>query len=662
MRLLLCLSFVLFSNSVQTAEQRQTTEQLQTAKQPQTVKQLPAKYFAALPEFSRPALSPKGNRVAFINNIAEPKHLALLMTYDLDNGKNYLLLKSDNEDTKLNWFRWANNDTIIISAKFGSKDRGTRYYQTRLLSVRFDSNGEKPQQLMKPRQVGSNFRSKDFTSQFQDNVIDYLPSDPDHIIAAADFDIQSLPSVYKVNVNSGRAVRIIKGKRQIRSWVTDRQGRVRIGKAYDYKNGDTVIYERKDDDTNLRKIFEYNAMTENGIAILGFDLDPNILYYRTYEGDKLALLSLDLTSMKKTLVFADENYDVDGSLVYSSKTNDVIGVNHAHADHGVHYFKNGHTAFHKGLDKVMPETNNYITSFSEDENRYILYAENDNIPGVYMFGDRKEKSLYPLFGTYPQLPPESIADNKKVSYTTRDGVEIEGYLTLPLQGEAPYSMVIHPHGGPGARDYSGFDYWTAFMAHRGYAVFRPNFRGSSGYGKEFSEAQMKRWGLEMQDDISDAATWLIKEGIANKDKMCIVGASYGGYAATMATVKTPDLFSCAVSFAGVTHLPKLAYRESQFLGGSLVAENQIGDDSSDMKARSPYYNAEKVKTPTLLVHGYEDRVVHVEQSRVYAEELEDLGKPVKYVELETGDHYLTTGPDRQRFFDELDAFLATYLK
>lgn len=626
-----------------------------------SVEQLPSSYFGALPEFSRPMLSPDGKKIAFIRNISQPKHLALLTTYDIEKDKTYLILQSDNEETKLNWFRWANNDDLIISAKFGSKYRSTRYYQTRLLSMRYDAIGVKPKELIKPRFMTATIIGN-HTSQFQDNVIDYLRDDPEHILVAVDLDKPNLPSVYKINIHTGKKKRIIKGKREIRDWVTDRQSQVRIGKAYDYDSGDVVIFERKNDDSDLRVIFEYNSWQDNGITILGFDLDPNIMYFRTYKGDKLALYSMDLTSMAKTLIFEDENYDVDGGLVYSSKTNDVIGVSHAQAEYGVHYFKNGHLPFHQALDNALPETRNYLQSFDRDENRYLLYSENDNIPGSYLLGDRAEGTLSILLETYPQLPPDSLAKNKLVSYKTRDGLEIEGYLTLPLFGEAPYSTVIHPHGGPGARDYHGFDYWTAFMSHRGYAVFRPNFRGSSGYGKEFSEAQMKRWGLEMQDDISDATHWLIKEGIAKEEKICIVGASYGGYAATMATVKTPDLFACAVSFAGVTHLPKLAYRQRRFLGGDLVAENQIGDDSSDMQARSPYYNVAKVKTPTLLVHGREDRVVHVEQSQLYAEELEDNGKPFKYIELESADHHLTIGSNRMRFFEELDTFLATYLK
>ncbi|MBF7074462.1 S9 family peptidase [Glaciecola sp. MH2013] len=662
------LLFTLFFYSVAAYSQQSDGESASHSTEQQSAGttskiQLPASAFASLPEYESVSLSPSGRKVAFVRNISEPEHLALLSTFDLDTGKRFLLVKSDNDEVKLNWFRWANDETLVISAKFGSRERGTRYYQTRLMAMRYDDQGVKPKVLIKPRRASfGSSAGGNHMSQFQDNVIDYLPDDPGHIMVAVDFDVPNMPSVYKIALKNGKKSRIEKGKRQIRSWITDQQSRLRIGVAYDYDDGDVSIYERKDNDAKFRTLFKYNSLKDDGPTILGFDLDPNVLYLRKYKGDKLALYSMDLTSLEQTLVFADDNYDVDGRLIYSSKTREVIGVGHAHAQWGIHYFKNGRESFHKGLDAALPETSNFFQSFSEDENRYILYAESDNVPGIFLLGDRKNQSLQGIFETYPQLNEITIANNKKVSYQTRDGLEIEGYLTLPTSGEAPFPTVIHPHGGPGARDYSGFDFWTAFMSHRGYAVFRPNFRGSSGYGREFSEAQMRRWGLEMQDDLTDATKWLIAQGTADPSKICIVGASYGGYAATMATVKTPDLFKCAVSFAGVSHLPKLAYRQKQFLGGDLVVENQIGDDKDDMRARSPYYNVEKVKVPTLLVHGKEDRVVHVEQSRLYADELEDHNKAVTYIEFENGDHHLTLGENRKRFFEEMDTFLADHLK
>lgn|GEM_PF-1612010 len=287
--------------------------------------------------------------------------MALLTTYDIEKDKTYLILRSDNDETKLNWFRWVNNDDLIISAKFGSKYRGTRYYQTRLLSMRYDAVGVKPKEMLK-----RDNRSSHRTSQFQDNVIDYLRDDPEHILVAVDLEKPNLPSVYNFNIHTGRKTRVIKGKRKIRDWITDRQRQVRIGEAYDYDSGDVVIFERK----------------------------------------------------MKTLICA-------------------------------------------------------------------LYAENDNIPGIYLLGDRAEGELGVLLETYRQLPTNSLAKNKHVA---------------------------------------------------------------------------------------------------------------------------------------------------------------------------------KVKTPTLLVHGKEDRVVHVEQSQLYADELKDYDKPFKYVELESADHYLTMGSNRMRFFEELDAFLATYLQ
>jgi dipeptidyl aminopeptidase/acylaminoacyl peptidase len=253
-----------------------------------------------------------------------------------------------------------------------------------------------------------------------------------------------------------------------------------------------------------------------------------------------------------------------------------------------------------------------------------------------------------------------LTEHKLVTYKARDGIEIEGYLTLPKNIEGPVPAILHPHGGPGARDLSGFDYWTSFFTNRGYAVFRPNFRGSTGYGLEFAESQMQSWGLAMQDDLEDAALWLVKEGIAKKDKMCIVGASYGGYAAAMAAVKTPDLFQCAISFAGVTDLRQLVVRSRRYVNTKFV-KKQIGSDTDDLKARSPYHNAEKIKIPMLIVHGEDDRIVDVSHSEKLAEELADLKRPVEFIELENGDHYLSIQRNRHQFFAAMDVFLKRHL-
>jgi dipeptidyl aminopeptidase/acylaminoacyl peptidase len=207
---------------------------------------------------------------------------------------------------------------------------------------------------------------------------------------------------------------------------------------------------------------------------------------------------------------------------------------------------------HDALANAIPEQSNYLLNTSTDQRKYLMYSQSSNTPGRFYIGDRDKGSLNYLFGEYAKIDPSVLSTSKRVVYKARDGLEIEAFITLPKAGKAPYPLIVNPHGGPGARDTGGFDSWAQFFASRGYAVIQPNFRGSSGFGLEFSEAQMRAWGLQMQDDLTDAANWMVGEGYVDKDNMCIAGASYGGYAATMATVKTPDLFKCAVSFAGVT--------------------------------------------------------------------------------------------------------------
>jgi dipeptidyl aminopeptidase/acylaminoacyl peptidase len=609
--------------------------------------------FSALPAYGTPALAPDGTKVAFVQNVTSPNELTMLATYDFKEGKKYYLLQTDNEEVHVNWYKWVNNERLIVSALYQSRRGKTKVKDTRLLSVRFDGGGKGTFNLIHWKRLKSRAGNPTHTPQFQDEVIDWMPDDPEHILISIDAEVLGLPSVYKVNVNTGSLSRVIRGKKGIRDWVTDRQHNVRIGVSLDYDTGEREVLLKKGD--SWETLFAYNAMTEKGEYPMGFALDPNILYYRGYKGDFKAVYKLNLKTKERTEVYSDDGYDVNGSLIYSPLTNDAIGVRHD----GRFYWDTRYVALQNGLDQSLPDYNNTLVSFSDDEQMYLVYSESDTLPGVFLLGDRKEGRLDALFHQYPQIDASRLSKHSLISYEARDGVSVEAYLTLP-KGEGPFPTIIHPHGGPGARDFSGFDYWTAYFTSKGYAVLRPNFRGSQGYGFSFAQSQMKGWGLAMQDDITDAAHWMVEQGHAEKDNMCIVGASYGGYAALMATVKTPNLFKCAVSFAGVSSLKHLVLSARSFLNNEFV-KNQIGDDFDDLEARSPYYNAEGIKTPILLVHGEEDRVVRVRQSRFMADELGDLDKTYNFVELENGDHYLSIQRNRHRFFQEMDAFLDKYL-
>ncbi|MCV2885746.1 S9 family peptidase [Aestuariibacter sp. AA17] len=624
---------------------------------------LPTKAFSSLPQYGSVSLSDSGSKLAFLTNIQDDTGDAatLMVSYDMTKGEKKYLLHTDNEDVKINWYEWANENTIIVSVRYAGSRYGTDTTETRLFAIDINGKDDKvePRLLIKPRRSTGRAASNHF-SQFQDNIINFLRDDPEHVLISIDLDEPHLPSVYKLNIYTKKMQRVEKGKRKIRDWTTDRQGNLRAGESLDYKSGEANIYVRKKPDSKWHKLFGYNALTDPSIAVSGFSYDGNTMYYTAVKDDMRSLFKVDLTTEKHELVFHDPEMDVSGRLIYSKKSGEVIGFSHANTDTGRIYWDEDRNVLQRSIDDALPDTDNYIFDFSKDENTYLLYTENDYTPGMYLIGKRKEKAINVLFSQYPEL--ESLPDysHDLISYTARDGVEIEGYLSKPPGTEGPRPLILFPHGGPGAREFAGFDYWTSFFLNKGYAVFRPNFRGSTGYGYEFAQQQMKSWGLQMQDDLTDAVNFLVKENVANKDKVCIVGGSYGGYAAAMGIAKEPDLFKCAVSFAGVADLKRLVFDARAYTSSKFV-KNQIGDDYDDLEARSPINHMDKIKTPILLVHGEDDRVVDAKQSRYLAEELESNDKKFKYVELENGDHYLSIQRNRHRFFAEMDAFLTEHL-
>ncbi|MBO1254565.1 S9 family peptidase [Alteromonas sp. 5E99-2] len=624
-----------------------------------TLNQLPtdSRVYSRLPKFTDVHLSPSGDSVAFVQNFLQPE-IALLQVFNIRSGKTVDLLKTDNENIKINWFHWANEETLIVSALFSMERNGVNTYETRLLAT--DITTKKSRLIVKQSRLSNKTGVR---SQFQDQVIDFLPEDPEHILIALDSDVLHEPSVFKLNINTGKQKRIEKGKLRIRTWMTDRQSNLRLGHALNYKTGETKIWvKRGPTSKKWETLFEYNALDDLSQQIIpaGFSHSGNTLYYQKYLNDKLALFKVNLETNHSELVYSDPKFDVNGGLVYSKMSQQVIGVRHSNSPSGVVYWGGTRDKLQKGLDLAFPDTSNYVTSFNQDENVYLSYSESDHIPGRYYLGDRKTGSLNHLFLTYPEITADTLIEHKKITYKARDGLEIEAFLTLPHNSKTNLPTILYPHGGPGSRTFSGFDYWTSFFVSRGFAVLRPNFRGSEGFGFEFAQSQVGAWGLQMQDDLTDATHWMIDEGISNPEKVCIVGASYGGYAALMATVKTPDLFKCAISFAGVSDLSLLVRESKRFLNAKFVKQ-QIGSERSDLKARSPYHNVDKIITPILLLHGEEDATVDIKHSEIMYKALKKQDKSVKYVELENGDHFLSIQRNRRELFDEMDAFLREHI-
>jgi dipeptidyl aminopeptidase/acylaminoacyl peptidase len=282
-------------------------------------------------------------------------------------------------------------------------------------------------------------------------------------------------------------------------------------------------------------------------------------------------------------------------------------------------------------------------------------------PVGYYILDLVKSSFFPLMSSNIALEKAALAPMKTVTIPSGD-LSIPGYLTLPV-GKDPKNLptVVYPHGGPYYRDSWGYDPVLQMMVSRGYAVLQVNFRGSTGYGQSWFEAGLRGWGTVIHDDITAGARWLIKEGIADPKRMCIVGWSHGGYAALIGVVKEPDLYQCAVSIAGVSDLNDLSSQESFFYGGRLSAREGIGANRKELKEVSPLQHADQIKVPVLLVHGEADYTVLASHSKAMAKELRRNKVPSELVLIKDGGHSLEREDMRLALFQKLDAFLAAHL-
>lgn len=600
-------------------------------------------------------LSPDGTHLLALKNVGGD---TVVMVLELATGKTFYPAKTDNKQFKFNWVSWANDDRLLMSLRFDSRmPNGVKYMQTRLLATDAKKVG-KMITLVKPDDDADGW-----VSQFQDNVISYLPDDPEHILLSVDREMPLHQTVYKANVYTGKLTRVKKHSNTVRSWYSDRAGNVRIGEYYNDKER-KVTYKILDPASEKWIVaWEYIVLDEPDIGIAGFGHNPNELFiFADHEG-RQALFKVDLSKpgYPKELVLSDPDYDVNGRLIYSTAHKEVVGLYYNDGSAKSVFWNQEFKSFQAGLDKALPDSTNYIASISDNARKYLLYTSNSTNPGTYFFGDRDEKSLLPIVSAFPDLTEDVLVEKESRSYKARDGLALEGFLSLPKNfPNKPTATIILPHGGPMSEDGKDFDMFSTFMANRGYVVFQPNFRGSSGYGHDFMMQAVGGYGLEMQDDLEDAVKYLVDEKIADPKKVCIVGASYGGYAALMGATKTPDLFQCAISFAGMSDLVKMRDSFRNFTNKN-TARKQFGEDKNQLKETSPVRMAEKVKIPILLIHGKDDTTVPVLQSRIMADALKDKGKVYQYVELENGTHYLDYLPDRQQTFEAMENFLKKYL-
>lgn len=615
--------------------------------------------YAGLPNHAMVRLSPSGRYFAAKFQLDDRYGLVV---YDLENRGQPPFLMSAGE-TEVRWHQWASDERLLVSVQRALRRGliGAGTMETRLVAVDPDGgNG----QLLTPRP-----KRGEGGVQIGDVVVDLLPSDPDHILMSFNAEDPQRPRLYQVNVHSARRSQVAPGRSGIWNWSVDQQLRPRIGTG-PVETSTWRISHRAPDSRRWETLLEYPVDSGQVFRPVLFDFDdPDLLYVLSDHDNGVAgLYSYRLSARK----FIDQLYQHPERDVTGVRTTPdgrrIAGVMFADDEDYSVWFDERYAGLAARISAHLPGRRIAIGSTSHDLSRIIALVSAADMPPRYYLFDAGNDQLTYLAPTYPELEARPLARIRPIEYEARDGLTIPGYLTLPpgIDGQpaTPLPAVVLPHGGPHARDYADFDPLLQMLASRGYAVLQMNFRGSSGYGTEFEVAGYRQWGQAMQDDVTDGTRWLVEQGIADPRRICIVGGSYGGYAALMGAAREPGLYACSVSINGVSDLPRMVNYLHQFIGGRTAALFITGgtwQEQRQLRDNSPVHRADDIVAPVLLVAGSLDRVVPPEQTRVMARALRRAGKEHELVELEGGGHNLARADHRLAYFSALDRFLAQHL-
>ena len=622
----------------------------------------PIDYYVKLPYTYDASISPDGK---WLGVVIDNEGEYILRVINLANPADRKVRAAKYpKNVKVNWIKWANNEQLLLSTRQTFKRGGTIYNTGYLFVLDVDLSDAKQVLDSKIKSFGRTGSPNDIR-QFNNVVVDFLPADPEHILMAFGRNDQFKPGVHMVSLKT-RSKKIIKsGSSRIQHWVTDLRGEVRVGYGRADRSGDWFMTIRDAHSKKWRNVKEYTGIDAD-TKVVGFMSNPDEMIIAKYNGkDTLGLYVYNLAtkSMGRKL-FHNDNYDVQ-SIIISADGKKVIGATYL-ADTLVREFFD--PIAKARMSKIENILKNYQISIIETtpDNKITLFKASapDVPPALYFYDDSKGK-VNILVSDYPDIENTPQAEVVKAKYTARDGFKIPAYVTIPNKvsnKKIPLKnlpFIILPHGGPYARDTHSFDYMAQLFASRGYAVLQMNFRGSEGYGKKFKEAGRENWEI-MQEDVEDGVKWLIKKGYANPERICIVGWSYGGYAALMAAIKNPDLYACSASIAGVTDLQDMVADLKKYRFGKHAAKNFLlkgFDSKTDMKANSPVKRAGEIKIPVFLAHGTKDVIVHYDQYTRMKRALKKSKAKKTFVSLKDGDHSLLDNKLRLEMFGKLDKFL-----
>lgn len=598
---------------------------------------IPMRDFFRNPEKAAFRISPDGTRLAFM----QPwKNRLNIFVQEI--GKPAEVQVTFAEARDIAGYFWKNNNRLVFLQDKGGNEN------FHLFAV--DADGKNQVELT----PGDAVRAE---------IIDDLFENETEMIVGLNKRNPEIYDAYRINIVTGEAKMVAENPGNITSWLTDNKGAIRIATTTDGINT-AVLYRKTESDafqvlksTNFKETF----------SPLFFDFDDKTLFVSSSIGrDKTAIIAYDPEAGKELrMVYEHPQVDVS-SLLRSRKRKLITGVSFETDKQHYHFFDKQREQLQKKFDTQFPGYHAMLNGQNRDEDKMLLYVGSDRSYGQYWFYDLKKDQFTKLAEMAPWLKEDQLCPMTPIEYTTRDGLTIHGYLTLPKGVPAKnLPVIVNPHGGPWARDSWGMNPEVQFFANRGYAVLQMNFRGSVGYGRQFWEASFKQWGKTMQNDITDGVNWLIKEGIADAKRIAIYGASYGGYATLAGITFTPELYACAVDYVGVSNLFTFMSTIPPYWKPYLdMMYEMVGDPEKDkelMTAASPVFHVDKIRCPLLIAQGANDPRVAKAESDQMVEALKKRNIDVPYIVKDNEGHGFGNEENRMELYREMEKFFAKYL-